>query len=69
MTTIAAILAILKLLVLLTTGTPAQDMDWTQGLPPCQEEDSDNCYWDAGDRGNGLGHSFIVQDGIYTYQN
>jgi len=28
-------------------------------LPPCQAEDSDNCYWDASARGNGLGNSFV----------
>lgn len=25
---------------------------------PCPEEDSVNCYWDAGTAGNGRGHSF-----------
>lgn len=27
-------------------------------LPPCQYEDSSNCYWDAATRGNGEGQSF-----------
>lgn len=30
-------------------------------LRPCPEEDSVNCRWDAGDRGNHRGHSFIVR--------
>ena len=28
---------------------------------PCPEEDSVNCFWDAGSRGNGVGHSFYVR--------
>lgn len=28
-------------------------------LPPCPEEDSTGCYWDAETRGNGLGRSVI----------
>lgn len=32
---------------------------WTQ--KPCQMEDSVNCFWNAGDMGNGGGHSFIVR--------
>jgi len=38
-------------------------------LPPCQWEDSTNCYWDAGERGNGLGTSFYDIGGIsYPFQ-
>lgn len=36
-------------------------------LPPCPTEDSDNCYWDATERGNGEGRSFYVVDGEVTY--
>jgi hypothetical protein len=36
-------------------------------LPPCPTEDSDNCYWDAGTRGNGDGESFVTEYGITTY--
>lgn len=36
-------------------------------LPPCLEEDSDNCYWLANEQGNGVGLSFIVQNGVVTY--
>jgi len=28
-------------------------------LPPCATEDSSNCAWNAADRGNGYGRSFI----------
>lgn len=28
---------------------------------PCPEEDSVNCYWDAGTSGNHKGHSFMVR--------
>jgi hypothetical protein len=29
-------------------------------LPPCEMEDSINCYWDASAMGNGIGNSFIA---------
>ena len=32
-------------------------------LPACEYEDSNNCYWAAEFRGNGLGESFYVIDG------
>lgn len=38
-------------------------------LPPCQMEDSQNCYWDAGTSGNGAGHSFIDIAGTAYYIN
>lgn len=31
----------------------------TNLLPPCVEEDSPNCYWDASERGNGLGNDVV----------
>lgn len=34
---------------------------------PCPTEDSDNCFWDAQERGNGLGHSFTVINGEVVY--
>jgi len=49
------------------TLPPTPTITHTQELPPCEEEDSDNCYWDADTRGNGEGHSFEVRDGVYTY--
>lgn len=42
--------------------------DQVQSLPPCQSEDSDNCYWDAQTMGNGQGLSFEVRDGVVTYK-
>lgn len=32
-------------------------------LPPCETEDSNNCYWDADTMGNGEGHDSIVVEG------
>jgi hypothetical protein len=37
-------------------------------VPPCAEEDSTNCYWDAASRGNGVGRSFVDIDGEVYYQ-
>ena len=36
-------------------------------LPPCQEEDSTNCHWDASTRGNGQGASFVDLVGYVLY--
>lgn len=36
-------------------------------IPPCETEDSNNCYWDAETRGNGQGRSFITWDGVTYY--
>ena len=36
-------------------------------LLPCVTEDSDNCWWDATEHGNGEGLSFVVIDGKVTY--
>lgn len=37
-------------------------------LPPCEYEDSNGCYWDAGTAGNGQGTSFIaLSDGRLLY--
>lgn len=33
-------------------------------FPPCEYEDSNNCYWDAASRGNGQGTSFVVIDDV-----
>lgn len=40
----------------------------TLNLPPCEQEDSENCYWDAARMGNGLGRSFVNIDGTYYYE-
>lgn len=38
-------------------------------LPPCAQEDSTTCYWNAEQRGNGTGQSFIDIEGLYfTYE-
>ena len=34
----------------------------TAGPPPCEYEDSNNCFWDAGESGNGEGHSFYASE-------
>lgn len=31
-------------------------------LPDCPQEDSTWCYWNARERGNGMGRSYIVFD-------
>jgi hypothetical protein len=35
--------------------------------PDCETEDSNNCYWDAHERGNGEGHSFFVIEDVVYY--
>lgn len=40
----------------------------TATLPPCQFEDSTNCYWDATTMGNGTGTSFIDLNGTTYHQ-
>jgi hypothetical protein len=48
----------LKLLIVLATlASVAVEM------PPCEYEDSTNCYWNAKERGNGFGHSFVSING------
>ena len=49
------------------TATPAPTPTSTVDLPPCEYEDSDNCFWDAQSRGNGEGTSFVVLDNIVYY--
>jgi hypothetical protein len=34
---------------------------------PCEFEDSQNCYWNAAERGNGVGQSFVNVDDIVLY--
>lgn len=38
-------------------------------LNPCRYEDGRHCYWDAGNSGNGIGHSFVVVAGRVIYTN
>jgi hypothetical protein len=65
------ILAALALALAALTGCTTDDDTWTRGYPPCAQEDSPGpCYWDAQERGNGTGHSFVVHpDGVYEYTN
>ena len=43
-------------------SAPATAADWTRGYAPCEHEDSPGpCYWDAQERGNGAGRSFVVE--------
>lgn len=35
---------------------------------PCATEDSSNCYWDAAERGNGTGTSFLDIGGAIVWQ-
>lgn len=39
----------------------------TYTLAPCPTEDSENCYWDAANMGNGGGTSFISLNGTWYY--
>lgn len=50
-----------------TPAAPASDPTPAPVLPPCEHEDSTNCYWDAGERGNGEGVSFVDVDGTAYY--
>lgn len=38
-------------------------------LNPCRHEDGRQCYWDAGDRGNGAGSSFVRVSGRLIYSS
>lgn len=49
------------------TVTPEPTPAPSSTLPPCEYEDSDNCFWDAQSRGNGEGTSFVVLDNIVYY--
>lgn len=47
---------------------PTSDLGPTYTLPPCAQEDSENCYWDAATRGNGVGDSFVNLAGVTYYE-
>ncbi len=63
--TVATGLCVGTLIEVPTWGAPT---DTHPTLPTCATEDSDNCYWDATERGNGKGRSFTVVDGVVTYR-
>jgi len=61
-----ALAALVTLTGCMTDTTPT----WVpSGYPPCIHEDSPGpCYWDARERGNGQGTSFVVDaDDVITY--
>jgi len=51
-----------------TPTTPNGGYWPTLTLEACTTEDSDNCYWDAELRGDGIGQSFIVVNGVHYYK-
>lgn len=55
--------------VLASEPTPpsSQPTELVPYLPPCAEEDSDNCVWDAEAQGNGEGVSFVSLNGHVYY--
>lgn len=59
-----ALLTILATILLSFVGVTQSS---ASTLPPCAEEDSINCYWDANTMGNGKGSSFENRDGVITY--
>lgn len=56
----ALLTALLVLTVSLTVGTALVG-------GPCEQEDSRWCHWDATDRGNGQGRSFVDVGGVTIY--
>lgn len=55
-------------LAMVIPGSSAPDDDWTRGYEPCVTEDAAGpCYWDADERGNGEGRSFVVDGDVVTY--
>ena len=59
------IFSILVLMVAMLAG--GAGIAQASELAPCEFEDSANCYWDASERGNGQGDSFVDVDGTAYY--
>ena len=60
----------LAALALTACGMTDATLVWVpDGYPPCTTEDAPGpCYWDARERGNGQGTSFVVDaDDVVTY--
>lgn len=56
-----ALAAVTMAVALLSAGAAAAEAPSPRWLTtPCQLEDSVNCFWDAGESGNGSGHSFFA---------
>jgi hypothetical protein len=62
-----AALAVLTLTPAHAEAVEVHDLPVYTYLPPCEYEDSSNCFWDAGSSGNGVGHSFYDIGGILFY--
>jgi hypothetical protein len=60
MRAIKSVATALTVVVLLSTGAAAEAPSPRWLTRPCAYEDSVNCYWDAGEAGNGSGHSFFA---------
>lgn len=56
---IAATMSITTAAGATTTHSPLPLPKWM--TTPCAQEDSYNCFWDAGSRGNHAGYSFFVR--------
>ena len=61
------VLSILVLMVAMLAGGAGIAQAAGTPLPPCEFEDSANCYWDAEERSNGKGDSFVDIDGVAHY--
>lgn len=48
-------------------GALAGDVPDVVTLPPCEYEDSWQCFWNAATRGNGAGDSFVALNGTVYY--
>lgn len=42
------------------TINPHNELESMKGMKPCEYEDSNGCYWNAGRSGNGRGSSFVA---------
>lgn len=50
-----------------TIDLPAGPNGYGYVLPPCEQEDSENCFWDGSVRGSGNGWSFVNINGENYY--
>ena len=70
-TALIALTITLTLAPLTATAAHADDLsprDSAFYTGPCIQEDDDDCYWDAKERGNGIGKSYWVSwSGVVHY--
>lgn len=67
---ITAIILLLIIIGVLVTrlGADQDRLDsFLHSIPSCEVEDSQDCFWDAGESGNGDGQSFIDIGGKVYY--